>query len=118
MTARLPWSNWRSCFLQTLSSLQWTGWNEHKPEPLAPRERRPYKASVCASHEVRGYGMTNAVLASGNVTRSFCAGDCKLGAGVPPWQVRESIDKILGLPPYNLGPGDQGPLIIPLPPEQ
>ena len=51
MTARLPWSNWRSCFLQTLSSLQWTGWNEHKPEPLAPRERRPYKASVCASHE-------------------------------------------------------------------
>lgn len=67
--------------------------------------------------EVRAYGMTNAVLSSGNVTRSFCAGDCKLGAGVPPWEVQQSIDKILSLAPYSLGPGDQGPLIIPLPSE-
>lgn len=67
--------------------------------------------------ELRAYGMTDAELASGNVTRSFCPGDCKLGAGVPPWQVQESINKILSLAPYNLGPGDEGPLIIPLPPE-
>lgn len=74
--------------------------------------------------EVRAYGVSQSILASGNEHRDFgqCGLDpCRLGAGVMPAKVREVIDRMLanpdnryGSPPnYGVTPSRPGPLLYP-----
>jgi RHS repeat-associated protein len=74
--------------------------------------------------ELRAYTVTQALLASGNEHRDFgqCGLDpCRLGAGVMPAKVIETINRMLanpdnryGSPPnYGVTPGKPGPLLYP-----